>query len=95
MATIRRNLIALLCEGEFSDRELSQRLGIREKEVSEHLEHIRHSALARKMKLKVIPARCLQCGYSFESRRRLNKPGRCPRCKGEHVEDPRYHIGPA
>ncbi len=92
METIRQRMITLLTEGEFSDRELSQRLGIREKEVVYHLEHIRQSAMARKMKLKVVPARCLQCGYSFESRRRLSKPGKCPRCKGEHVEDPRYHL---
>ncbi len=92
METIRQRMIALLTEGEYTDRELSQLLGIREKEVLHHLEHIRQSAMARKMKLKVIPARCLHCGYSFESRRRLSKPGRCPRCKGEHVEDPRYHI---
>ncbi len=84
--------MTLLLEGEFTDRELSQRLGIQEKEVLYHLEHIRQSVLTRKMKLKVTPARCLECGYSFENRRRLSKPGRCPRCKGEHVEDPRYHI---
>jgi len=92
MQTTRRQIIELLIEAEHSAKELSQKLRIREKEVYEHLGHIKHSAAAQKKKLKVIPAQCLACGYIFESRNRFTSPGRCPRCKGEHITDPRYRI---
>jgi predicted Zn-ribbon and HTH transcriptional regulator len=90
--TIRQQMIELLAGGEYTDRDLSQFLGISEKDVVYHLEHIARSVQGQKRKLKVIPARCMECGFTFEDRRRFSKPGRCPRCKGEHLQDPRYHI---
>ncbi len=90
--TIRQQMIELLAGGEYTDRDLSQFLGISEKDVVYHLEHIARSVQGHKRKLKVIPARCMECGFTFEDRRRFSKPGRCPRCKGEHLQDPRYHI---
>ncbi|GKT07649.1 transcriptional regulator [Desulforhabdus sp. TSK] len=90
--TIRQRMIELLAGGEYTDRDLSQFLGISEKDVVYHLEHIARSVQGQKRKLKVIPARCMECGFTFEDRRRFSKPGRCPRCKGEHLQDPRYHI---
>lgn len=90
--TIRRKIILLLTEGELTSLELSQRLRISEKEVLIHLPHIKSTVEARKGRFVVAPASCLECGFSFEDRRRLSKPGRCPRCKGEHMTDPRYHI---
>lgn len=92
MQTIRQQIIDLLTEEERGARELSQMLRIREKEVYDHLEHIERSVSSRKGRFVVTPARCLECSYRFESRRRLTKPGRCPRCKGEHVADPRYRV---
>jgi len=71
---------------------LSQMLGIREKEVYDHISHIQHTAGTHKKKLPVTPAHCMECGYVFEDRKRVTKPGRCPRCRGEHIEDPRYRI---
>jgi hypothetical protein len=34
----------------------------------------------------------LSCDYVFTDRRRLSKPGRCPRCKNEHLADPLYLV---
>ena len=90
--TIRRRIISLLMEDELTSLELSQRLRISEKEVLIHLPHIKSTVEARKGRFVVTPARCLECDFPFEDRRRLSKPGRCPRCKGEHIADPRYHI---
>jgi len=90
--TVRREIIDLLMDSEHSAREISARLGIREKEVYEHLEHIRRSVKAQKRKLVVVPARCLSCDYVFEERRRLSKPGRCPNCRATHLADPGYFI---
>ncbi len=90
--TIRQQMIALLSREEHSALGLSMALKIREKEVCDHLSHIRRSLASQKKKLQVTPARCLECRHVFEDRSRLSKPGRCPRCKGTHIEDPRYRV---
>jgi predicted Zn-ribbon and HTH transcriptional regulator len=63
METIRQQMIVLLTEREMSARELSQAIGIREKEVYEHLPHIARSVAVQKQKLIIQPAQCLGCGY--------------------------------
>jgi transcriptional regulator len=34
-----------------------------------------------------------KCGFIFAKRDRLTPPSRCPRCKNEYVENPRFSIG--
>ena len=92
METIRQQMIALLIDREMDARELSQTMGIREKEVYEHLPHIARSVAAQKKKLIIRPVRCLACGYVFKERRRFTRPGRCPRCKKSHLDEPKYRI---
>ena len=92
MQTIRKQMILLLGKKEMSARELSQTVGIREKEVYAHLSHIARSVNARRKKLIIIPAKCLGCGYVFEKRKRFTRPGRCPHCKSEHIQNPVYRI---
>lgn len=94
MRTIRQDIMDLLSEQEMSAMDLSQALGIAEKEVYPHLTHIARSAQAQHKRLKVRPARCLACGYVFEDRKRLTPPGRCPRCKQSHLQRPTYRIDP-
>ena len=60
-------------------------VGIREKDVAGHLEHIRHSLQREGQKLRIVPAQCHGCGYRFTKRQRFKKPGRCPLCKGESI----------
>jgi predicted Zn-ribbon and HTH transcriptional regulator len=69
---------------------LSQELGLKEKEVTEHLEHLRR----RRVRLRVTPAACLGCGFVFRKRDRLTRPGRCPLCRGESVSDPVFAVEP-
>lgn len=90
--TLRRSIIELLSEKELSAREISAAVSIREKEVFDHLAHIEKSLQAQKRRLVVTPAQCLSCDYVFTDRRRLSKPGRCPRCKNEHLADPLYLV---
>lgn len=92
MQTIRQQIIEFLSNQEMGGRELSQSVGIREKEVYEHLSHIARSVNARRKKLIIIPSRCLECGYIFEDRKRFSPPSRCPRCKSEHIQDPTYRV---
>jgi predicted Zn-ribbon and HTH transcriptional regulator len=92
MQTIRHAMIDLLCGEPVSARELSRRLGIREKEVCDHLAHIERTAGARRKKLTILPFACLDCGFVFRDRKRFTRPGKCPRCRGTHIEVPRFQL---
>jgi predicted Zn-ribbon and HTH transcriptional regulator len=74
-----------------SVRDVSKLLGIREKEVCEHLTHIEKS-LHIPEKFIVEPSRCLSCGFVFKKRTRLTIPGRCPVCRKEHITRPLFWI---
>jgi len=71
---------------------LSQELGIREKEVYEHLPHIARSVASQGRALVVAWPRCLKCGFVFKERTRFTRPGRCPKCRATHIESPTYAI---
>jgi len=92
MQTIRQQIIAQLSCDEHSARDLSVALRIREKEVYDHLSHIRRSLASQKRRLLIKAAQCLECQYVFRDRARLTKPSKCPRCKGTHIEDPKYSV---
>jgi hypothetical protein len=85
-------MIELLDKKEMSAREISQTIGIREKEVYAHLSHIARSVTRQKKKLMIIPSECLECGFVFEKRKRFTRPSRCPHCKSEHLQNPVYRI---
>lgn len=90
--TIRRQMIDLLSDNEMTDRDLSQALGIPEKEVYGHLSHIARSLAPMRKKVRITPVRCLSCGYVFRDRKRWSRPGRCPRCKESHLQRPGYAV---
>ena len=92
MQTIREQMIGLLEKEEMSARELSQAVKIREKEVYEHLAHIGRTVNTKRKKLVITPSQCLGCGYVFKDRKRFTRPGRCPHCKNERINNPAYQI---
>jgi hypothetical protein len=92
LLTVRQKIITLLSEGEMNAQEISREVGIREKEVYDHLTHIARSLTAKRKALVIEPSRCLSCGYVFEDRQRFTRPGRCPRCKKSHLLSPAYYI---
>ena len=76
-------------------RDISQALGLQEKEVFNHLEHYVKSALRLGYHLEAEPAAvCLACGYIFKKRQRFSPPGRCPNCRATHISEPLYHLVP-
>lgn len=91
-ATIRKQLIELLSQNAYDARDLSQHLGIRETVVYDHIPHITRSVTSLGKKLKIIPSKCAACGYTFKDRKRAAKPSRCPTCKSERIENPKFHI---
>lgn len=90
--SLRQQIMDLLSEEELNALEISQAVGVGEKEVPGHLEHIIRTLGAEGKKLLVSPYTCLGCGYSFKDRKRLHRPGRCPRCKGSHIKMATYRI---
>lgn len=92
MQTIRQQMIVRLCREAMNARELSQAIGIQEKEVYKHLPHVARSVVVQRKKLIIQPFRCLVCGYVFEGRKRFTPPSRCPSCKKAHLERPTYRI---
>ncbi len=90
--TMRQQIIALLRARQMSARELSQSLGIEEKEVYQHLNHVYRSAVPLGMRLEIRPSECLKCGFVFKERNRFTPPGRCPRCKGTYLQKPAFKI---
>lgn len=85
-------MTALLRSQEMDARGISQTLGIREKEVYEHLVHVERSVTAAGGRFLVASSECLLCGFVFEGRRRLTRPGRCPKCKRSRLQSPSFRI---
>ena len=92
MSTIRQQIIDLLSGQEMNARDLSQELHIMEKEVYPHLEHIDLTLARQNRKLVIVPCKCLNCGFTFDERKRWTKPGRCPVCRKGHISPAGYRI---
>jgi len=90
--TIRREILAILHDRTLSAKDISGEVHISEKDVYDHLEHIERSAHATGHHLTIIPAECEKCGFVFRKRERLRKPGRCPVCKEEKIQEPLFEI---
>lgn len=90
--TIRRRIRALLAEGPLTALEISSAVRRPEKEIADHLEHLRKSLHSEGLRLVQVPAECRGCGFVFRKRERLTAPGRCPVCKGESISDPSFRV---
>jgi len=89
-ALIREALLA----GPRSARELSAELGLPEREIVRHLDHLERSLRGGRARLVMEPPACLACGFTFAKRERLTRPSRCPVCRSERVTAARFGLGP-
>ncbi len=85
--TIRQEIIELLKLRPYSISELSKSAGKAEKEIVDQLTHIRKSS-----NLVIEPSRCINCDFVFIKRDRLKKPGKCPKCHGVRITEPKFAI---
>ncbi|HHI01383.1 MAG TPA: transcriptional regulator [Thermococcus litoralis] len=94
MRTRRQKIIKLLEERDYSVSELATLLDMRGKGSRKViLEDLRTIAGIVKREGKVLliqPAQCKKCGFVFKPEIKI--PGRCPKCRSEWIEEPRFKI---
>jgi len=90
--TVRKQMISLLYEEELTSLDISKLVHNPEKDVADHLFHINRCLGGKGKKLKIEPYSCMSCGYQFKKRDRLDRPGRCPKCKSGHIRLASYRI---
>lgn len=89
--TPRQAILEVMTDTPMSAHEISGLAGVSEKDVYEHLLHLRVSKKGRGG-ISVVPAKCRKCGYDFVKRERLTKPGRCPKCKEKRIAAPKFYL---
>jgi hypothetical protein len=62
-------------------RDISQSVGIMEKDVVHHLEFIDKTVRAQKRRILMEAYYCMNCGFEFKNRKNFKKPGKCPSCR--------------
>lgn len=94
MATKRQQIIELLKQGRWTSLELSAELHISERDVFDHLEHVKKTLGNRHgiSGLIASPYACLSCGYVFKKRSRFDRPGRCPQCRQSHIRMAEFSL---
>jgi predicted Zn-ribbon and HTH transcriptional regulator len=90
--TVRQELAYILDGRTMTAAEAAAAVGIPERDVYAHLEHIQRSLAKQELKLEITPAECQKCGFVFKKRERLTTPGRCPVCKSSRIEEPLFTI---
>jgi len=70
---------------------LANEFDIRATTALTHVEHIAQSLDATDEELLVAPPECRDCGFT-DFTDLINRPSRCPECKSESVEEPRFVI---
>ena len=90
--TPRESLLRTLSSEPLTARELSQLIGISEKDVLHHLEHLQKTLKTQNKNLLITPASCLDCDFVFQKRGRLTRPGKCPVCRSTHLSEPLFSL---
>jgi transcriptional regulator len=91
--TLRQQISRLLEGRTLSARDISTNVRISEREVFGHLEHIQRTINRDEQKFLITPSVCKKCSFVFRKRDRLKKPGRCPVCRSELIQEPLFSIG--
>lgn len=83
--TIRQEIRNCLESAPMTVRDISQSVGIMERDVFHHLEFIEKTVRAQKKKILIKPYYCQDCGFEFKNRKNFKKPGKCPVCRDGRV----------
>jgi predicted Zn-ribbon and HTH transcriptional regulator len=89
----RKDLLCDLIGEARSVSSVARALGLRKRDVEEDLRHVIRTAVAQGYTVRVEPARCRICGFTF-GEEKLSKPGRCPACRGTRLLEAQITILP-
>ncbi len=70
---------------------IAHELKLTRDEVDDHLKHLLKSARTAGQDVRIEPARCRSCGFTF-AKDKILKPGKCPECKGTKLYEPLIQI---
>jgi predicted Zn-ribbon and HTH transcriptional regulator len=70
---------------------LARELGLKRRDIEGDIRHVVRSARAAGHRVVIEPARCKDCGFTFNEEK-LSKPGRCPECRGSRLFEPVIRI---
>ena len=90
--TIRQKIMSLLEGAPASAKDISADVRVSEREVYAHLEHIQRTINKSGHDFIMKPAVCMKCDFAFKKREKLKKPGKCPVCRGEKIQEPLFTI---
>ena len=92
--TRRQKIINLLEKKDYSISELAMMLDMRgkgsKKAIVEDLKAVAKIVRREGKVLLIQPAICRKCGFTF--RAEINIPSKCPRCRSQWIEEPRFRI---
>jgi predicted Zn-ribbon and HTH transcriptional regulator len=90
--TIRQEIIDELENNALTVREISQSIGVLEKDVYHHLTFIEKTVKNQKKRIHVEPYYCMNCGFQFRNRKTLKRPGKCPGCRNGRIASAVFQI---
>ncbi len=88
--TVRQQIADMLRQPRTSSS-IAHELKLTRDEVEDHLKHLLKSAKAAGQDVRIEPARCRSCGFTF-AKDKILKPGKCPECKGTQLYEPLIQI---
>ena len=88
--TVRQQIAEMLRQPRTSSS-IAHELKLTRDEVEDHLKHLLRSARTAEQDVRIEPARCRSCGYTF-SQDKISKPGKCPECRGTRLYEPLIQI---
>ena len=88
--TVRQQIAEMLRQPRTSSS-IAHELKLTRDEVEDHLKHLLRSARTADQEVRIEPARCRSCGYTF-SQDKISKPGKCPECRGTRLYEPLIQI---
>ena len=87
----RRDLIPLLLDNAMSLSQIARAVGESPKDVTQALTHLSKSLKHTEYDFVVEPAECRRCGFEFGTDK-LNRPSKCPNCKGTCIAEPFFLV---
>jgi predicted Zn-ribbon and HTH transcriptional regulator len=87
----RKALADFLLDHPMTVAEIARQLGVPVRDVADDLAHLERSLRRGDRRLVVHPAACRGCGFTFGPDK-LRRPGKCPKCKGTWITEPRVEV---